>query len=217
MCCLCIWCYLWHMKKEAKCVHAKKEVYSPTGSVNTYSTLQDLRHLGYLQVGLLSHTCHHFTKLWQRVCLCVGFSPGVTRSGIAPHVTMMSERLLCLSVRMCMHGSLHFLFRQIQGRSLLSLFRKLVPYCTKQSRTEQPDIKHGRWARSCEPPTCKQLPNYPFPAMSWQTHTNLRSAASITAAVINLHYVLSLWSRNTQQQACTHAHRHQLSFVFIRP
>lgn len=31
---------------------------------DTYCRVPDLRHLGYLEIGLLSHVCHHLTKLW---------------------------------------------------------------------------------------------------------------------------------------------------------
>lgn len=133
------------------CVHA------PTGTVNPYSVTPDLRHLGYLEVGLLSPTCHHFTKLWVSVCAFTCSFPKCHHSS-----SCHREHAPCVSVRLCLYMRIASSPIQIDSTQQSLFFFLAATFLNvraSRSRAEQPAIKHIHWAKSCEPLTCKQLPN----------------------------------------------------------
>ena len=72
---------------------------------DSYIMVPEPRHLGYLEIGLLSHACHRLKKLWLCVCMylcvCVGHVPMCDYSSCRHDEHMILCVCVCVCVCVC--------------------------------------------------------------------------------------------------------------------
>ena len=192
-CCVSIWHYLWHTNKDANtCVHTLMQALSRLLHYGARAEASGLSGNRSFISCLSSPQKTMVVCVYVFVCVCVGHVPMCDYSSCRhdEHMILCVCVCVCVSFHICTGRILFYSERLQAGAAIIIFSPAFFPsvchffvshWLTKQSRT----AKYQTWALGLR-------------HVNADTHVRPSLTQQIRTAVINLHYALSQWSRNTQ-------------------